>query len=200
MPDSYQLEWYASRGRELGASGRCPYANVHSCPRYWESLSLLGDAGIATSIDKQTDARLEQKWKGSKLWPVVAENATAVANRNSFSNFCPEVSFNVFRNFASSLSRYSDEIDRDAAHALLEREADVTPNDWRWQWANVTPLHFGECPLYSQIRISQEPEEPHAGEVVTMKPGVLGFSIDVKVLLDRLARSWLKARRKKAKP
>lgn len=192
MPEPYDTQWYATRGAELGTHGRCPYANVHSCPRHYESLSLLGEVGVTSAIPKDTDQLLHEKWKESKLWPIVVENATSVVGNRFYKNFCPEVSFNAFRQFASDLTQHGDSIDRDAAYRALEREGNVSPSDWRWEWLRLVPQHFAECPLYAQLKVTAPVAPPaKVEEIVVMKPGAFGFSVDLKKLLDRLARWWL---------
>ena len=47
IPD---LLWYIQAGKDKGINGRCPFATVESCPRYYQSLSLLGEAG-STKIE-----------------------------------------------------------------------------------------------------------------------------------------------------
>jgi len=71
-------------------------------------------------------------------------------------HFCPEVSYDAFGVFATFLSIYADEIDRDTAHARLAREEIPIDKDWRWQWAALYPMHYSECPLYSQLPYRQD--------------------------------------------
>ncbi len=90
------IEWYLERSQRNGLSPRCPFATVVSCPRFYQSLSLLGEAG-STKISAKHDKKLLKKWKKSPLWPVTDEQATSISGPNDgnkhFSKFCPEVSY-----------------------------------------------------------------------------------------------------------
>jgi hypothetical protein len=145
---------------------------VHRCPRYYESLSLLGNAGVATSVDPEQDQRLLEMWKRSDLWPVTKEQAASVmgweGKPSHFFNFCPEVSFDRFGWFASHLSYHADEIDVGVAHRNLADER-ATAHDWRWTWSLATPMHYSECPLYSQLLLGVH-------DTMKNKPPI-GFSI-----------------------
>jgi hypothetical protein len=131
---------------------RCPFASAYRCPRYYQSLSLLGESRISTSIDPEEDNRLLEKWKESDLWPVIEEQATSISGipgKYDFSNFRPEVSFEIFDLFASDLTPYPGR-DMDNAHVQLsEIKADAT--DWRWRWFHIKPIHFSQCPLFSPL-------------------------------------------------
>ena len=72
------LAWCGEISSGKSLSLRCPYASVHRCPRYYESLSLLGQVGVATSIAAELDQSLLQKWQQSDLWPVTREKAAQV--------------------------------------------------------------------------------------------------------------------------
>jgi hypothetical protein len=54
IPD---FEWYSALSSKRGPSPRWPFASVERCPRYYQSLSLLGGAGF-TKIDPKEDASL----------------------------------------------------------------------------------------------------------------------------------------------
>ena len=144
-------------GKQQGLPPRCPFASVERCPRYYQSLSLLGNAG-STEIDPNEDERLKRYWEGSDLWPRTREYETAVhlfkqqdgSKNQHFSKFCPEVTYDRFGYFASHLADYADEIDRDFSHQRLG-DAGVPSEDWRWRWSSVQPMHFTECPLYSVL-------------------------------------------------
>ncbi|OFV97039.1 MAG: hypothetical protein A3H28_11080 [Acidobacteria bacterium RIFCSPLOWO2_02_FULL_61_28] len=109
---------------------------------------------MTTKIEAEEDKRLLEQWKGSDLWPVVAEQKTSISGwegrQGSFDKFCPEVSFERFGWFASFLARYADEIDSDAADRRLAKEG-APPGDWRWSWWFVTEMHYTDCPLYSAL-------------------------------------------------
>lgn len=151
------LQWYTEISAAKNLSPRCPFASADRCPRYYESLSLLGKVGVSTSIPSDKDQRLEENWRRSDLWPVTMEQSALVMPRldgepSQYLNFCPEVAFDRFGWFASHLSRHSDPIDVDVAISNLEVEG-ASPDDWRRTWSLVKPLHYAECRLYSLLLI-----------------------------------------------
>jgi hypothetical protein len=156
------FDWYSKIGKELGLPPRCPFASVDRCPRYFYSRALMGDAG-ATKIEPAEDKRLSRKWQYSSLAPATAEEDTSITRSGdrvfSYSNFCPEVSFNIFRIFASAYRRYADEIDTDFAHERLAAIR-ASRDDWRWQWSYVSSLHYTECPLYSLLTLPEKRAVP----------------------------------------
>lgn len=150
IPD---LEWYNIISDRKNVQARCPFSTVEACPRYYQSLFLLGYAG-STSIEPAEDKRLKKFWENSDLWPRTKEYATSIMgpddNPSIFSNFCPETAYDRFGYFASFLSEYADDIDRGIAHKRLEAELS-SPNDWRWNWSALTPQHFTDCDIYSVL-------------------------------------------------
>ncbi len=186
------IDWYSSVSSQKSLPPRCPYANVDRCPRYYESLSLLGSAGITTALTQSEEKRLLKKWENSEHWPKVKEHAASISgprDSKSFSNFCPEVAFDVFGLFASELHRYADEIDIHAAHAQLANEV-VPATDCHWQWSNITPLHYSECRLYSLLGSigSGRMQETGTKEIFEAKPGVAGFTVNIKEIFKRICR------------
>ncbi|MDD2902062.1 MAG: hypothetical protein PHU44_06470 [Syntrophales bacterium] len=193
------LDWYTGISKLEMVPPRCPYANVHRCPRYYHSIYLLGEAGIATKIRPEKVKELDTFWSNTDLLPVVGEHDTSITGggdkKTGFSNFCPEISFDVFGLFADYLSRYADGIDMGIAHKQLAEVA--YPKDWRWQWETISPLHYVKCSLYSQL-ISRPSETTKdninlrsSQELLEIKPGLAGISLNLKVLLTRLAKWWL---------
>lgn len=179
------LTWYTKISQEKGLNPRCPYASVYRCPRFYQSLSLLGSAG-STSIDSVTDKKLFKKWKKTDIWPVTGEYETAIAGNppKYFSNFCPEVSFDRFGFFATYLGEYADGIDRDIAHSNLANEL-VPTNHWRWIWNSIIKMHYSECPFFSLLN------KDHNGsneEIVELRPNFYGIGINFKILFKRLLK------------
>lgn len=197
------LEWYTGISEQKRVQPRCPYANVHRCYRYYASLYMLGSANITTKMKIEKAKELESFWQNSDLLPAVAEHDTGISGpgdkKTGFSNFCPEVTFDIFGLFAVSLHKYADEIDIETAHRRLEKEA--FPNDWQWSWASVEPLHYLKCPAYSQL-VSKPAPSPesflvnqHGQDVIEAKPGIMGISINIRSLLTRIAKWWLSKQR-----
>jgi len=116
-------------------------------------------------MDEAEEKRLDARWTRSELWPHTAEQDTSISHSETngvtrigmYSNFCPEVIFDRLGYFASFVSDYADEIDRDSAHRRLQRES-APRNDWGWRWSTVHPMHYSECPLYSLLTSYTESE------------------------------------------
>src|SRR5215831_16819014 len=92
------IDWYLRISAARHVTPRCPFASVERCPRYYQSLSLLGEAG-STKIPKDEDVRLNALWAQSDLWPSTDEGGTSVSGSEritSFHNFCPEVNYDRF--------------------------------------------------------------------------------------------------------
>jgi hypothetical protein len=192
------LEWYLKISQKRGGPPRCPFATVERCPRYWASLSLLRHIGY-TSISEEEDRRLEKKWANSDFRPRTAEQSTSVSGSPSskcLANYCPEVSYESFGVFASLLCQHGDEIDRDLAFARLSRNG-VPQESWQWRWTDLAPMHYTECPLYSPLlhQPSTLPDKPKE-DLVTLKPGIWGMSIDLNGIWRRL---WPRLRRSRKK-
>jgi hypothetical protein len=159
IPD---LNWYIPISDQKGVQPRCPFATVWSCPRFYQSLALLGEAG-SIKIDPEEDKKLFKHWEKSDLWPTTREYDTSISGPpgepHIFSNFCPEVTFDRFGYFASFLARYADEIDIGNAHKTLGKER-ASANDWRWAWSTVSEMHYTECPIYSILKHKSDIHKP----------------------------------------
>lgn len=182
-------EWYSQKSAELGLPPRCPFASVKRCPRYYESLSLLGLAG-STKIDQEEDERLKHFWERSDLWPPIREYRPAILGDSNFSNFCPEIIYDRFGYFSSHLRDYGDEIDRDFAHRKL-KNLNISGEHWRWRWGSIRAMHYSECSLYSPLREGGGFRE---GSGPQFKLGFPGVSIQFKLswhdLRYCIARQW----------
>ncbi len=143
------FEWYKAKSKEQGLTPRCPFAGCQNCPGYYLSKTALGRKGFAAKV--VDDEQLEGKWKKSSLYPRTDEEFPSINGNKGkewFSDFCPEVAFDRFHYFASLLYHYRDEIDRDNSYRRLNDES-VSPEDWRWQFAVLKPMHYTECRYYS---------------------------------------------------
>jgi len=191
------IEWYTRLSGEKAVSPRCPFATIHRCPRYYPSLALLGEQGMTTKILPDIEIAVQQKWEETELWPATKEESTGIMSSDGrsflYSNLCPDVTGELFGLFASSLSRYADEIDKAAAQNLLQRESRSLRKDWRWEWASVSEQHFSQCSIYSLLSIASQPVMVigQDEELFSAKPSFFGFSINLKTLLSRCARWWL---------
>ena len=152
------LSWYSGVGVERNLTRRCPFASVYRCPRHFQSVALLGGR-VTTSLDPTLEGRLTRYWEQSDLWPVTDEQATSVMSADDrptlFSNFCPEVTGDIFGVFATHLGRYADEIDSDLAHRDLAARG-ASSAAWRWAWASAVPLHYSDCALYSALAFAPQ--------------------------------------------
>jgi hypothetical protein len=153
-PPTPDFVWYSAESTRLGLkSPRCPFQNVNTCPRYYFSLSLLGEHGC-TKIEKSEDDRLTAFWKNHPLAPQTAEQDTGIGSTEkgicAYHNFCPEVAYNRFGIFATYFAPHTDEMDAGFAHQRLADEG-VPADDPRWAWRSLIPQHYAECPLYSQL-------------------------------------------------
>lgn len=182
------IDWYLKVSGERSVTPRCPFASVNRCPRYYESLSLLGRAG-STPILPADDDRLKSRWEKSDIWPKTDETAVCIMGtgdrKTIFSNFCPEVAYDRFGLFATTLVDYADDIDRDLSYRRL-KETNVPDKSWRWRWQHIKPIHFSECPLYSPlIHAPQYSKDAEDKQLVTLKPTFMGMGVDINEVLRR---------------
>jgi len=194
------IKWYSKISQNKGLLPRCPFRSVYRCPKYYLSRSLLGKA-VSTNINENEDKKLLETWRKSEVWPTTDEEHPGIAKANgeirSYDNFCPEVLFDRFRYFTSYLWHYPGENETGYAHERLGREG-AQPDDSRWYWAEITPMHYTECPLFSLLSYKETQSATENGfhkandEIVEIKPSFYGISLNPKALITRLARWWLK--------
>lgn len=179
------LEWCAFISERKGIGTRCPHATVHRCPRYFASVSLLSAQGITTSMDQALHDQLLKKWEVHELWPVTGEGATSISGGgvpNCFSNFCPEVAYDTFKLFASTVIRFYDELDREFRHKALAAEGSMSINDWRWNYEHVAPMHYSECPIYSKIPKEKAMPQVTINGNINGQVNIAGESVNAPVL------------------
>lgn len=187
------IDWYLSISTARGVTPRCPFASVERCPRYYQSLSLLGEAG-STKIPSAEDDRLKAFWEKSDLWPRTDEQATSISGSDrskSFSEFCPEVMHDRFGVFVKGLGTYGDDLDREPAFRQLTQQG-IPATHWRWIWEWLKPLHFTECPLYSPLNHGGSTPQRKQEDLITIKPTFMGMSADLRGLW-RQAFAWWKS-------
>jgi 5-methylcytosine-specific restriction endonuclease McrA len=179
IPD---LDWYTGRSRQLKLPPRCPIATSELCPRYYYSWLLLGRAEVTTPISAADQARLGKKW--ATFPSVVAEEGPSTFRAGEkfphLLDFCPEVNYQVFGLFASSLDEYADEIDRDVAYRRLEREG-APGADPRWRWCVTIPRHYSECrefSIFSDAALAGPPKASKVRSGVPARVRWLVFSRD----------------------
>lgn len=179
------LEWYAAVSERKHITARCPHATVHRCPRYFESISLLSDAEISTKLPATIHDAVLAKWESHELWPATGETATSIsggAKPNCFSNFCPEVAFDTFKLFASTLIMFYDSLDRANRERQLERGGIPKEKDWRSNWEHIDPMHYSECPIYSKLHQEKKMAEINFHGPITGQVNVAGESVNSPVL------------------
>lgn len=185
IPTNPDLEWYASVSKEKGISTHCPHATVHSCHRYFESLALLSDTGIATKMPEALHGQLLAKWRSHELWPSTSEGSTSASGGerpNCFFNFCPEVAHDTFKLFASTITGFHDEIDRAARYQGLAAEGAPSSNDWRWSYEHVESRHYSDCPVYSRLQKGSNMSQVTIHGNVTGQLNIAGESVTSPVL------------------
>jgi hypothetical protein len=86
-----------------------------------------------------------------------AEETFALGGKTlkSFHNLCPEVSFDVFGLFATTVTLFADELDREFRNAELVRERSRERRDWRWDFELIVPMYFSQCPVYLGYSMTQ---------------------------------------------
>ncbi len=184
------LKWYTGMSSQREVPPRCPHANVHRCNRYYSSIYLLGELNITTKMVESKVADLDKYWEGSGLIPVIEEHDPEVGHDKgkltSVSKFCPEVSFEFYGLFAESMYKYVDNIDEASAHRRLSFENKTA--SWRWDWMSLKSTHYTDCQVYSQLPYNNK-NEVKTEDIFEMKPGFMGFSLNLMVLYQ-----WIKRR------
>jgi hypothetical protein len=116
----------------------------------------------------------------------------------SFSRFCPEILYERFGFFVTVLIPFPDEQDKNDTHRKITDFGSIYAKDWRWEWLYMKELHYSECSIFSLLPyLSHLKNDMDTNEdLVELKPSIGGFSLNIKVLLTRCAKWWLKNQRK----
>jgi hypothetical protein len=197
MRPNANLTWYTSISKERGVSPRCPFASLSRCPRYFFSASLSKHAGT-TGLSKEEEGKFERRWRASEFWSQSPETETSVSgsdNVKSLTRFCPEYIFDIFGVFAESLHPYADSEDKEHTLNMLQCPSGYVSPDWRFTWRNIEERHYTDCPYYSMLSVqmqSSASSDTDKDDLLIAQPGAFGFSMDLKVLLNRFCRWWLK--------
>lgn len=180
------LHWYTAISERKQLTGRCPFAAISRCPRHFESVALLSDAGITTRLAPEVEVAMLAKWKGHDAWPATAETAASTSGADgqpsAFANFCPEVAFDTFKLFATTLIRFADELDRAAAEHAIAADGPSGGKDWRWNWQHVEPIHYTECPVYAKLYEEKAMAQINFNAPVSGQVNVAGKSINSPVM------------------
>jgi hypothetical protein len=137
-------------------------------------------------LEKVHDAA-SAKWRDHELASEVSETETLIIGR-CHSNFCPEVSFDTFRLFASTLIRQSaDPIDQARAERLIAEDPMPDGKDWRHVWWHIDPLHYSDCPMYAKLHQEKTMSDITFNGPVSGNINVAGHSITAPVMSLSLA-------------
>lgn len=151
VPD---YRWYKEKSLEKAVPSECPFANVHSCPRYYESLYMLGEVHMITKMGSDTIKELDALWEKSKIKPILEEEMTYIyggdGKNSTFGNFCPEVSYKYLSYYADYMSKYADCIDQE--HGAKTAEYENINNDYRYVWAIVKETHYLDCSVFNKVK------------------------------------------------
>jgi hypothetical protein len=198
MRPQADLSWYTTKSRERGVTPRCPFTSLSRCPRFFVSASLSKHAGAA-GLSVEEEKKYEMQWRASEFWSEPPETGTSVsggAGAKALVRFCPEFVFGVFGVFAESLFPYADPEEKERTLKMFESPSGAVSPNWRFRWSNIEERHYTDCPYYSMlsVQVDHPPlrELEKEEDLVIAQPGAFGFSLNLKVMLTRICRWWLK--------
>ncbi|WP_347364625.1 hypothetical protein [Vibrio vulnificus] len=152
-------DWWQEESSKRSSLKSCPYANSHTCPRYYESVFLLSQINMIAGLAKNKSDELDQMWANTSFSALCAEEVPSIGqNQNgslsSVSNFCPEVSFKYLGYYADYMCKYVDEIDQAGGERLANR--DKLADDWRYFWRSVSAKFYLDCEVYDRVKYYNE--------------------------------------------
>lgn len=181
------LKWYIGEGERKGLPGRCPYGSILRCPRYFYTAARLSDERITARMSAEDYDAASAKWRDHELASEISETETLIMGR-CYLNFCPEVCFDTFRIFASTLIRKSDDpTDQVIAERLIADDPIPDGKDWRYAWKDVEPLHYSNCPFYAKLHQEKRMSNITFNGPVSGNVNVAGHSITEPVMLLSIA-------------
>lgn len=67
---------------------------------------------------------------------------------------------------------------------MLAKEPDKRPNDWRWIWDAIKPIHYTDCPVFAMLSTVREGDKQGGSrdEIMQLRPGAFGMSVNLKAL------------------
>lgn len=132
LPDS---NWYDAQSAKLRVKPRCTLANCETCPKFFLShLMLEKQLGSQLTLGTEETERLTQKWATANVFAVCDNECGIWLDRDGskirgVSNFCPEVTAELFALFCSDL-----------------REGNDSPSGI----SVMQPMHYTSCPEFAQ--------------------------------------------------
>jgi hypothetical protein len=191
------LEWYSEISERKGVVGRCPFAGIKTCPRYFYSLELLSDLGINMKMSSAAYDAVRTKWNDQDVANDSVETAVQSFgygdNKRSFLNICPEVAFEAFKLFAYELHEYYGSLEREYVEERLVEEGTDISNDWRWRWGHIEPMHYTMCPTYSRLK-ENRPMPPIApGDTYNIAGQVGAIGPNARAESNTFNQSWAQA-------
>ena len=146
--ESASQNWYFRQSKAVAGRPRCPLANVKLCPRYYASRSVAGKKAWMNPMAAIEAKKLDEFWGKH---PLHSEDSIAgpEAREDSVANFCPEIGYEIFGVFASTIARHSGEDRRIYEKDLAARG--IPADHWRQKFWLLKPQHYSECSEYSVL-------------------------------------------------
>jgi 5-methylcytosine-specific restriction endonuclease McrA len=150
IPD---FAWYQKQSQTYKQPSRCPFASARICPRYFFTLGLFGQHGLVERMSLKETDKLKNQLDQSPLFSPEFQPQPEVKARSDgtvvgWEDCCPELVFGVYHVFAVNGRLLYDKSDERLRHAEL-RAQNVHPDDWRWKFDYLAPMHFRECREFS---------------------------------------------------
>ncbi|MAF15846.1 MAG: hypothetical protein CMG93_07680 [Marinomonas sp.] len=175
-------EWYIKESKKAGVPPRCPYAHHRKCPRYWETTSLLKQAGVIAGLSEEEDKNTYTFWKSNMMLAELAEDMVTLnqgqhGGVDGMFRACPEVASKFIHLYADTFYKYVDDTDRITGHQIMEQEG--LKNSWRSRWMHLSPKHYLDCEVFESAKGFNEQNTQSFVDT---------YHKNIKMLLDRMDR------------